>query len=77
MKQSLKILEDLAFEAKQKYGDQPYLIRKLSLLPISVNDTASISIQQIRAQAKKMKRKGKCDIIMIDYLQLMDMSRLK
>jgi replicative DNA helicase len=24
-----------------------------------------------------MKRKGKCDIIMIDYLQLIDMSRLK
>jgi replicative DNA helicase len=52
-------------------------LEQLSLLPISVNDTASISIQQIRAQAKKMKRKGKCDIIMIDYLQLMDMSRLK
>ena len=49
----------------------------LSTLPISINDSASISIQQIRAQAKKMKRKGKCDIIMIDYLQLMDMSRLK
>jgi replicative DNA helicase len=52
-------------------------LEQLSLLPISINDTASISVQQIRAQAKKMKRKGKCDIIMIDYLQLMDMSRLK
>lgn len=50
---------------------------QLSKLPISINDSASISIQQIRAQAKKMKRKGKCDIIMIDYLQLMDMSRMK
>jgi replicative DNA helicase len=50
---------------------------QLSKLPISINDTGSISIQQIRAQAKKMKRKGKCDIIMIDYLQLMDMSRMK
>ncbi len=52
-------------------------LEQLSLLPISINDTASISVQQIRAQAKKMKRKGKCDIIMIDYLQLMDMSRMK
>jgi len=52
-------------------------LEQLSQLPISINDTASISVQQIRAQAKKMKRKGKCDIIMIDYLQLMDMSRMK
>ena len=52
-------------------------LEQLSKLPISINDSGSISIQQIRAQAKKMKRKGKCDIIMIDYLQLMDMSRMK
>ena len=52
-------------------------LENLSKLPISINDTASISIQQIRSQAKKMKRKGKCDIIMIDYLQLIDMHQLK
>lgn len=51
-------------------------LERLSLLPISVNDTASISLQQIRAQAKKMKRQGKCDIVMIDYLQLIDMQSL-
>lgn len=48
----------------------------LSLLPIHVNDTASMSLQQIKANAKKLKRKGKCDIILIDYLQLIDMQSL-
>lgn len=63
--------------AQDEYISLAESLEQLSLLPISVNDTASISVQQIRAQAKKMKRKGKCDIIMIDYLQLIDMSRLK
>jgi replicative DNA helicase len=48
-------------------------LENLSLLPIHVNDTASISLKQIKAQAKKLKRKGKCDLILIDYLQLIDM----
>jgi replicative DNA helicase len=52
-------------------------LERLSKLPISINDTASISIQQIRAQAKKFKRQGKCDIVMIDYLQLIDMTQMK
>ncbi len=47
-------------------------LERLSTLPIHVNDTASISIQQIKAEAKKLKRKGKCDIVLIDYLQLID-----
>lgn len=50
---------------------------RLSQLPISINDTASISIQQIKSQAKKLKRKGKCDIILIDYLQLIDVKRMR
>lgn len=45
----------------------------ISMLPIEINDTASMTVQQIKSQAKKLKRKGKCDIILIDYLQLINM----
>src|SRR5690554_4825230 len=48
-----------------------------SNLPIHVNDTASMSVQQIKAQAKKLKRKGDLDLILIDYLQLIDMGSFR
>ena len=63
--------------SQEEYISLAESLEQLSQLPISINDTASISVQQIRSQAKKMKRKGKCDIIMIDYLQLIDMHQLK
>jgi replicative DNA helicase len=62
---------------QEEYISMAESFDKLSLLPISINDTASISIQQIRSQAKKFKRQGKCDLIMIDYLQLIDMEQIK
>lgn len=37
---------------------------------IFLNDTADITIGQISQEAKMMHRKGKCDLLMIDYLQL-------
>ncbi len=48
----------------------------LSLLPISISDAASIPVQQIRAMAKKLKRQKGVDLIIIDYLQLIDMASL-
>lgn len=48
----------------------------ISRLPIHVNDTASMTIQQIKAQSKKLKRRESCDLILIDYLQLIDMQQL-
>lgn len=44
----------------------------ISLLPIKVNDSSSMSVQRIKAESKKLKRKDMCDLIMIDYLQLID-----
>lgn len=49
----------------------------ISLLPIEINDTALMTVQQIKSQAKKLKRKEKCDIILIDYLQLIEAPYLK
>ncbi len=47
--------------------------RELSTLPILIDDSPQMSIDSIRAQARLLKSKGKCDIIFIDYLQLSDM----
>ena len=44
----------------------------LEKLPIYIDPTPCISIRQIKARAKALKRKGRCSIVFIDYLQLVD-----
>lgn len=48
-------------------------VGNISFLPLSVDDTANINIQQIKVRARNLQRKGKCGFILIDYLQLIDM----
>ena len=48
----------------------------LSRAPLWVNDVSTIDIMSMRAQIKKMMNRGdKPDIIMIDYLQIMDVEK--
>ena len=42
----------------------------LGYLPITVDETSGIQIQQISSIAKNLRRKGKCELVIIDYLQL-------
>lgn len=42
----------------------------LGELPITVDDTFGLQIQQISSVAKNLQRKGKCELVIIDYLQL-------
>lgn len=44
---------------------------QLNKLPISIDDTANISISYIKNQARSLHKKKKCDMVVIDYLQLM------
>lgn len=46
----------------------------LSAMPIFLYDSANITINTIRAQCKAMHRRGKCGMVIIDYLQLLDTS---
>ncbi|WP_080903340.1 replicative DNA helicase [Parabacteroides sp. Marseille-P3160] len=46
---------------------------RLCGLPITIDDTPGISIQQIKSRARNAQIKGKCGMILIDYLQLIDM----
>lgn len=42
-------------------------------MDIYIDDNPSVSMKYIRSHARKMKKKGKCDMIIIDYLQLVSM----
>lgn len=48
-----------------------YKIRKLNEAPIFIDDTPAISVFELRAKARRLKRQHNVDILIIDYLQLM------
>ncbi len=50
-------------------------VQELSTLPLYIDDTGGISIAQIAARARRMKREKKVGLIIIDYLQLVEPSR--
>lgn len=45
---------------------------ELAALPVSISDRPSTSMAHIRAQCRRMHRRGKCGMAVIDYLQLLD-----
>ena len=47
--------------------------RELARLPIYVDDNPKMSMDHIRSSALLQKSKGRCDMLIIDYLQLCDM----
>lgn len=51
--------------------------QELSKLPIYIDDRPKVSLAYIRNHARIMAKKGKCDIIFIDYLQLVDAEEKK
>jgi replicative DNA helicase len=48
-----------------------YKIKKLVDAPIFIDDTPAISVFELRAKARRLKRQHNVDILIIDYLQLM------
>ncbi|MDD6581580.1 MAG: DnaB-like helicase C-terminal domain-containing protein [Bacteroidales bacterium] len=47
---------------------------ELSRLPLYICDKSNCTTAYIHAAARRMKDKGQCDMLIIDYLQLVDMS---
>lgn len=45
---------------------------ELAALPIHISDRPATSMTQIRAQCRRMHRRSKCGMVVIDYLQLLD-----
>jgi replicative DNA helicase len=50
-------------------------MQDLSTLPLFIDDTGGISIAQIAARARRLKREKQIGLIVIDYLQLIEPSR--
>jgi len=48
-------------------------INELDKLPIYIDDNSCVSMSYIKSHSKMMNKKGQCDIIFADYLQLVDM----
>jgi replicative DNA helicase len=46
---------------------------RLSRLPIYIDDNPIVNYRYIKSHARTMKKKGLCNMIIIDYLQLVDM----
>lgn len=46
-------------------------IRPLADLPIYLDDTTGLTMQKLKSKARKLKRKNKLSLIIVDYLQLM------
>lgn len=45
---------------------------ELSAMPVYLNDRANTTMGAIRSQCKTMNRRGRCGMVIIDYLQLLD-----
>lgn len=61
---------DLGEETQRKHVYNT--ISKLAALPIYFSDTAQVDSTDIRAKAEKLKRKNGLDLLVIDYLQLIE-----
>lgn len=48
---------------------------KLCAMPLSIDDSATLNVAQIRARARRHKRKFGLDLVIIDQLSLIDMGR--
>ena len=61
-----KVSQETWLQARQTAGE-------LARLPICVDDNPDMSMDRVRSSARLLQSKGKCDFIIIDYLQLCDM----
>jgi replicative DNA helicase len=52
-------------------------VTKLERLPIVFKDAAGMTINQIQSAIRKNRKNGRCDIVIIDYLQLVRSSQTK
>ena len=58
----------LTGEDWEKIGE---VVNKVALAPLYIDDTASLTVSQIRAKCRRLKQTRNLQLIVIDYLQLM------
>ena len=62
---------DFSGEDWQQIGS---VVDKVAMAPIYIDDTASITVSEIRAKCRRLKQSKNLGLIVIDYLQLMQSS---
>ncbi|MCC8161558.1 MAG: replicative DNA helicase [Oscillospiraceae bacterium] len=62
---------DITGEDWEKIGS---IVDKVSAAPLYIDDTASITVSEIRAKCRRLKQTKNLSMIVIDYLQLMQSS---
>jgi replicative DNA helicase len=67
-----KIYRTIAKDAELHKQFYDKVSRSLVQLPIYVSDKTRVNITDIKAKAMKLKASRGCDVIMVDYLQLID-----
>ena len=70
-----KIMNGQLDDAEWKRFDKN--LRKLENVPLYIDDTAGLSIFELRTKARRLVREKKVEVIMIDYLQLMNANGAK
>ena len=65
-----KIMNGQLDDAEWKRFDKN--LRKLEDVPLYIDDTAGLSIFELRTKARRLVREKKVEVIMVDYLQLMN-----
>ncbi len=61
----------LSGEDWEKIGE---VVNKVATAPLYIDDTASITVSQIRAKCRRLKQTRNLQLVVIDYLQLMQSS---
>lgn len=60
--------------SKDDWGRIDEAAGRIAKLPITIDDNPSVSVSYISRVARKLKKQGRCDIIFIDYIGLMDVA---
>jgi replicative DNA helicase len=56
--------------AQEEFAKLPMAADRLSRASIYIDDTPSVSILEIKAKARRLKAAGKLDLVIVDYIQL-------
>lgn len=59
---------------EQEMAEARQAAASLARLPIHVDDSTVVNMEHIRSSARLLRSQNKCDMLIVDYLQLCDMS---
>ena len=62
---------------EEELGNVIYALQKMESLKVFIDDTPSISVMELRSKARRLKNDQGLDLILIDYLQLMQGREIK